>query len=158
MSRGLVQRWRTPSLRHRLLTALCLFSLIPLALAAGAVYVVQRRAILEQAFAHLEMALEQRAARIRSWLQVRREELQFLTAMPALAQSGRRLIEDRDPSVVREQLRAALRERLRLARNSLLEFEELFLLDAQRGRVLVSSDPAQEGKLKDDRPYYREGR
>ncbi len=144
------------SLRTRLLGAFFLLSVVPLSVVGTFIYRQGEDALRARVFDQLETVARLKSQQIEEWVTDRQHDVTqpasihvfqrqaaILRAQEGLAQG----------KAAYQEIRQIL-ERLR----STGEFTEMFLLDPDRGRVLISTDPEQEGKFKSDRPYLREGR
>ncbi len=146
------------TLRLRVLWTLVLLAVVPLGVSAPFLYRHGEAALQARTLQHLETVARLRAAEIERLAEDRVQELAHLAAVPGVRRHVAALAADPGPSAAgtsgaRAELRAAL-EQLRTSAG----FAELFLLDPRDGRVLLSTDPGQEGKSRGDRRYFLEGR
>ncbi|MBI4609046.1 MAG: GAF domain-containing protein, partial [Candidatus Rokubacteria bacterium] len=149
-------RLRLGSLRTRLLGAFFLLSVLPLAL-VGVVVSKQGVATLKaQILERLSAVALLKSQQIEEWMKERRNDVKQRAAIPPFQQHVVTLIEraGHPEAAASYQALQQILDRLRTTG----EFTEMFLVDAEQGKVLLSSDPEQEGKFKTDRPYFREGR
>jgi GAF domain-containing protein/signal transduction histidine kinase len=146
--------FRTDTIGARLLGAFFLVSIVPLAVVGFLVYRAGEATLRDELWQRLGAVTQLRMQQIHAWLEERQRDVK----RPASIRAFRRRVAEvlgnpRAPAAVREELREIL-EQTRISG----AFTELFLLDVTEGTVLMSTDPTQEGKLKRDRPYFREGR
>ncbi|MBI3002426.1 MAG: HAMP domain-containing protein [candidate division NC10 bacterium] len=149
---------RFGTLRNRLLASLLGLSLGPLALVGILAYRSAEQGLREKALNHLSTAAILKAQEISSWVAEKEQDIHLLATLPDIRAAVQRLLADhrtgRQGGGSKDTLRVILHH-LPLTHP---DFAEIFLLDARTGEVVVSTDPEEEGKLKDDRPYFREGR
>jgi PAS domain S-box-containing protein len=112
------------------------------------------RAALEAAAVSelLATALEKEAA-LNAWVEDRRADVASFAASPNLLENVAAL-HGPDRAAAHERLVAEFRPRI-APDGAYLEFA---VLAPETGEVIVSTDPAEEGKFKEDRPYFLNGR
>ncbi|MFQ5831006.1 MAG: GAF domain-containing protein, partial [Candidatus Methylomirabilia bacterium] len=152
----MLSRLKLGSLRVRFLGALLFLSLLPL-IAVGLLIERQTEATLRShTFDHVSIVALLRSQQIEAWVNEWRSEVMRAAAIATLQNLVATFMErEGDPGgqAAYEELHQIL-ERIRESD----ELAEMFLLEPTQGRVVVSTDPEQEGKFKDDRPYFRQGR
>ncbi|MFQ5882414.1 MAG: GAF domain-containing protein [Candidatus Methylomirabilales bacterium] len=153
MAIGWFARIRTKLLIHSLV-----LSLLPLCLIGYIAYKNGEKALREKAFNHLSTAAILKEQEIIAWVEEKEGDIRLMAGLPSVAQKAVWFIRSRreDPERARiyTDLQAAFEQVV--AHDS--DFVELFLLEASRGQVILSTDREQEGKFKENRPYFREGK
>ncbi|MBI4271750.1 MAG: GAF domain-containing protein [Candidatus Rokubacteria bacterium] len=142
------------SLRARLLAVFLGLALLPPGIGSLYVYHHHERALRTLRLEHLDAVAGLKSERINAWVTALRDAIAQPAAMPA----AQALVADLFEASPDRRRRAEVRIRANLSK--FVEsgrFAEAFVLEGATGRVLVSTDPAEEGKFKDDRPYFREG-
>jgi PAS domain S-box-containing protein len=101
-------------------------------------------------------ALEKEAA-LNIWVEEKQADISALAADPATIQAASALLEAESDSldfvIAREMLIASFQSRLDTG-----EFLEVSLLHPKTGQVIASTNPDEEGKFKENRPYFLNGR
>jgi PAS domain S-box-containing protein len=150
-----MRRFRLDLLKTRLLAGFVFAAVMPVG-AVGFLADRQGDATLrQQFFTHLSSVAELKGQQLEGWLRERHRDV----VRPAASPNVRRLAVILTAGERHPQRQAAdreLREILDRIR-TLSGFAEMFLVEAREGLVVLSTDPEQEGKLKSDRPYFREG-
>ncbi len=149
---------RFGTLRSRLLGSLICLSLGPLALVGLLAYRSAEQSLRQKAVNHLSTAAILKAEEITSWVSEKERDIRLLATLPGIRAAAGQLLADRRTGRRAGESRKHLRTALLQLPLTYPDIAEVFLLDARTGEVVLSTDPAQEGKLKDDRPYFREGR
>jgi GAF domain-containing protein/HAMP domain-containing protein len=146
----------TQTIRSRLLIAFVLVVLLPAVVVGAGAGVVSLQRERQQAFERLETAASLREVQINDWLEDCQAEL--LNALNTEDTQGlvHLLLEDAGTSSLRQEAHQKLQEHFQRLIRQGGHFNELFLIDAQ-GRAILSSDPAQEGKIHSGQAYFSEG-
>ncbi len=149
--------WLRPgSLRTRLLGAFFLLSVVPLSVVGMFIYRQGKEALRARVLDQLETVVRLKSRQIEEWQRDRQHDVTQPASIHVFQQQAA-ILRARAGSAQGEAAYQELRQILERLRST-GEFTEMFLLSPDRGRVLVSTDPEQEGKFKSDRPYFREGR
>lgn len=102
------------------------------------------------------IALEKEAA-LNRWVQDKQQDIAALAANPTVQQAAARLLSappgSAESRAAHDQFMAQVSARLRSS-----EFLDISLIHPQTGQVIASTDPTEEGKFKEDRPYFQQGR
>jgi len=133
-----------------------IFALFAAALLAGVgalVYNSGRRALEAATIAELQAKALEKEAALNAWVEERREDVTALAASPGLLHDVAALYNP-EQAAAHRRLAAELRPHV-AADGAYLEF---FILEPETGEVMVSTNPAQEGKFKETLPYFLNGR
>jgi signal transduction histidine kinase len=145
------------SIRAKISFYLLAVSAVPILFLSSVAIRTARDGIREELLRHLGGAVSLKRDSIDRWYEERRWQVSLIPRIPGLQRHVAALAgadfasRDAHPSY------AALREHLQFYTEEEGFYDEVFLMDAY-GRVVLSTDPAQEGKFKDNRPYFQEGR
>lgn len=153
--RPMLSRLRPRSLKARLLGAFLLLSVIPLSAVGVFVYRQGEVTLRHHQLDELATVAMLKSWQLTEWVTERQRDVIRPASIPffqrEVAALAGRAGTPEGPGAGR-RLREILEGIRRVG-----EFNEMFLLDPVQGQVLLSTDPEQEGKVKDDRPYFREG-
>ncbi|SHJ66237.1 His Kinase A (phospho-acceptor) domain-containing protein [Desulfatibacillum alkenivorans DSM 16219] len=147
------------TLSKRLSIFFLFISLIPLLTVGAIAYISGRQTIQTQAINHLYSTNILKQAELDAWLQEK-------TAFLELAANSH-YVKSRFPENMLlngELHQLGLEEKNQLKRDFFAPylknggFFELFIMEPEKGSVIVSSDQNQEGKVKKDQPYFKEGK
>ncbi|HWP35499.1 MAG TPA: cache domain-containing protein, partial [Thermodesulfobacteriota bacterium] len=138
----------------RLLAAFFVLSVLPLAAIGAFASRLGEEALERRVLDQLESVALLKSRQLVQWVEERRRDVMRPASIPVFQRhvSWLRAGGPQRAAAYRE-LRGILEQVRRSG-----EFTEMFLLDPDDGRVLLSTDPDQEGKFKSDRPYFRNGR
>jgi PAS domain S-box-containing protein len=116
-----------------------------------------RDALREATISELQATALEKEASLNRWVQDKQADIAALTTDPAIILAAYELSQAAPNSPEAQAAHGELIENLKphLTQN---EFLELSLLDPRSGKVLASTNPAEEGKYKEDRPYYVKGK
>lgn len=101
-------------------------------------------------------ALEKESA-LASWVEDKETDIVTLTHNPLLIEASVALMTTPPGTAAYDQSRSAFLENVQPYLTS-GKFLEVSLLDAQTGEVITSTDPSEEGKFREDREYFLEGK
>ncbi|MCC9077165.1 PAS domain S-box protein [Litorilinea aerophila] len=101
------------------------------------------------------VALEKQAA-LESWMAQEVEVLNALARSQPVQTLTHQMLTGTDPATVREAHDQLVTELLHWVEEA-NSYQELMVLDGSTGRVVASTSPAEEGKFKEDRPFFRNG-
>lgn len=150
--------WQPGTIRTRLLVAfISVVLLTGLVIAAVSAYFNFQNA-QEQIFDQLESVATLKESQVNTWiddLQNELDSLLFEQSRFSLATSLL-LASDKLSPGVREDVYGNLRDDLKRLIERTGRFEEIFLMN-QQGQTVLSTDPAQEGKIQDNQTYFKEG-
>lgn len=150
--------WRPGTIRTRLLVAfISVVLLTGLVIAAVSAYLNFQNA-QEQIFNQLESVAALKESQINTWIDELQHELdnvlfeqsRFSLTSSLLAAS------DKLSPPIREDAYGHLRDDFKRLIDRTGRFEEIFLINRQ-GQTVLSTDPAQEGKIQDNQTYFKEG-
>jgi PAS domain S-box-containing protein len=121
------------------------------------VYHSGRDALREATISELQATALEKEASLDKWVRDKQADMSALATDPTTIQDAYNLLQAVPDSFEAQAAHDALVENLKpyLAPG---EFLELSLLDPQSGEVLASTIPVEEGKFKEDRPYYVNGK
>ena len=134
-------------------------SLIPLLIGGVIAYISGRQTIQIQAINHLYSTNILKQAELDGWLQEKAEFLELAAASHyAKSHILEKMLENKmlfnswieEKSSIRREFFAPFLE------NG--GFSELFIMEPERGIIILSSDKIQEGKIKKDQPFFKEGK
>lgn len=101
-------------------------------------------------------ALEKEAA-LNRWVEEKQTDVEALAANPTTIREASILLtafrNSRDTRAARDRLVANVQSRVNNG-----EFLDISMLHPETGQILASTNPAEEGKFKEDRPYYLNGK
>jgi signal transduction histidine kinase len=144
------------SIRAKLSFYLLTVSVVPILFLSYLAFRSAKLEIRQEILRHLSGAVSLKRDSIDQWYRERRTQATLARDTPGFEAQAVALLGA--PFELRREHAAyhAVGEHLALHTRQEGFYEEAFLMDAQ-GRVVFSTDPAQEGKLKDNRPYFEEG-
>ena len=116
-----------------------------------------RDALREATISELQATALEKEASLNRWVQDKQADIAALTTDPAIILAAYHLLQAAPNSMEAQAAHGELIENLKphLTQNEILE---LSLLDPGSGKVLASTNPTEEGKYKEDRPYYVKGK
>ena len=121
------------------------------------VYDSGRDALREATISELQATALEKDASLDRWVQDRQIDVSALASDPTTILAAYNLLNTDSSSteaqVAHDEMIANLTPHLKQG-----DFLELSLLDPQSGKVLASTNPAEEGKYKEDRPYFINGK
>ncbi|MBI4589551.1 MAG: GAF domain-containing protein [Candidatus Rokubacteria bacterium] len=152
----MLARLKLGSLRTKFLGSLLLLSVLPLSALGVFAYRQGEVRLRSQVFENLSTVALLKGKQIEAWVKERQKDVTRPASMSVFQERVITLVEQEGQPRGKEARRGLLEimERIRTAG----ELAEMFLLEPNEGRVLISTDPEEEGKFKKDRPYFREGR
>jgi len=136
---------------------LCL-AVLPIALVGFWAYWIGRDAVLRETKDHLQSINQLKAAEVRQWITYGMASLEELAQRPLIIEYTKSLQERPAGDSAHQQAHRKLIERHLRPRLTYGTFEELFVLCPRQGIIIASTDPRQEGKFRDQRPYFLQGR
>ncbi|NNJ10200.1 PAS domain S-box protein [Chloroflexales bacterium ZM16-3] len=141
-------------LTPRLILLFAIFAVLLLGGLGGLVYASARASLQDAIEADLySTALEKRAA-LDSWIADRRADLESLSRSPAVLANAEMLYAAGAPVAAHDRLVAEIQARAGVN----LPFLRLFVLNPDTGRIIASTNPTDEGKYRDQLPYFLNGR
>jgi nitrogen fixation/metabolism regulation signal transduction histidine kinase len=148
---------RLGSLRTRLLVAFVLLVLLPSVAISTVTAVVSFRNGLQQVFNQLESVATLKEAEVEAFVNSLKSNLVIALSGQTTMQHVKVLLEEEpaDPEDYREA-HTELRTRFQQITKPTGQFDELFIMDL-RGRVVLSNDISQEGRIYGYLPYFQEG-
>lgn len=152
----IVYTLRIGNIRTRLLITFVMMALLPAIIISGVATAGSVITGRERVLSQLEIATTLKESQIEAWVQDMRTDLNDVLVGQQLI-SLRRVLEPESVNPQAYQLAYSnVRGRFQQILDRSQRFEELFLLNSQ-GRVVLSSDPTQEGADHSDKIYAREG-
>lgn len=145
------------SIRGKISFYLLAVSVVPILFLSYVAFRSAKEGIREQMLRHLGGAVSLQRDSIDRWYEERKMQVSLIPRIPGLESHAMALVGTAFESREAHPASAALRDHLRLYTELKGFYDEVFLMDTY-GRVILSTDPAQEGKFKDNRPYFQEGR
>jgi methyl-accepting chemotaxis protein len=149
----IVRAFRVSSIRTRLLITLVLMVLLPAAAISAVSAVLGWQNGRQQVINQLELMATLKEAEIETWVSSLQTDLLTVLTGEDAARRTIALLQVPDPS---EYVKYLLRSHFQQAIKQGGRFEELFLMDLQ-GRVILSTDVAQEGQSHSDQTFFQEG-
>ncbi|NTU78104.1 MAG: HAMP domain-containing protein [Chloroflexales bacterium] len=143
-------------LTPRLALVFVLFAAALLAGVSALAYANGRAALLASTTADLLSTAHEKEAALASWIEHRQADMAALAASPRLRADLALLLANPDTAAARaahNRLVAELQPRVTSGGTYL----SLMLIEPVEGQVIAATDPAEEGKFKEDRPYFLEG-
>jgi PAS domain S-box-containing protein len=117
------------------------------------------RAALETAtISDLLSTANEKQAGLESWFTGRQADIVALAASPAILSDAAVLAQADSGSVEAQAAHDRLIAELRTRAGSGQPYRELSVLEAQSGKISAATDASDEGKFKEDRPYFINGK
>ena len=138
-----------------------LFVLFALAVTAGLgsfVYVIGRSALLEATISGLNSAALEKEAALDQWFDEGRRDVIRIARTEHIGRQVRELTLEAPGSAVGRKLARTMRDELGQWAGKDGTYESMFVIEADRGEVIISTDPRDEGMFKENRPYFVNGR
>lgn len=146
------------TLRTKVLLLFLLVSLLPVVATGYLSYRFSREAIQRDTISFLTSTNLQKSVRINHWLVDASRQLEFIGEMPVLREQFAERIKEHDhPGEMHRKFHDEVIYKYLLPAISKGDFVELFLIRPADGVVLASTDPLQNGKIKNDRNYFIKG-
>jgi serine/threonine protein kinase len=111
----------------------------------------------EELLRHLGGAVSLKRDSIVQWYQERAMQVSVIPRTSGLEQQALAMAEVEFERRAAHPAYAPMRDHLRVYTEQRGFYDEVFLMNTY-GRVILSTDPTQEGKFKDNRPYFQQGR
>lgn len=146
-----MRHWKT-SLIFRLVVSFLFLTLTSVGIAAWLGYLQASNALTESFFDRLEAVAEFKIDELDRWLEEQRREVTFVAWSPELRDQIERLLTHSDQEAYFE-----ITDYLNTLTVSKPSLQDMFILAADDGRVLVSTNPSQQNKLKLQAPYFING-
>jgi PAS domain S-box-containing protein len=129
---------------------------ILLVLGVGMLAYNSGRAALEAAtFAELESTSVEKSAAIDNWVAEHKSDITALSHSPALLEALETFL---GSSPTTNSEREQLVRELSVRTGPDQPYLTLLILSPETGEILIATDPSEEGKFKEDRPYFIEGK
>ncbi|WP_321417195.1 ATP-binding protein [uncultured Desulfobacter sp.] len=128
-----------------------LLSILPISIISTIVFIEGKKIIEQKAIDHLVTTNDLKLDTLIHWAQSRSRFLNSIGTVPllSLSQPAEFNRTTTFPSATRAFLNAFVGEH---------QFLELFLVNITNGRIMVSTNPIQEGKFKDDQAFFKQGK
>ena len=147
------------TLRKKILLFFVLFAQLPVLLTGYLSYRICLEALEKEAGSFLANVNLQKKSRISSWINNATSDLEYLAGNPLAQDMLSQLPTIHGPSDrAHEKIRNDIRNRYLLPMLQKGIFREFFLLCPADGRVLISTDPTQEEKIKTGQEYAEKGK
>lgn len=151
-----MKKFAFKSMRSRLVTWFLILGILPLLVGMGIVYYQRIESIKENAAQKLTAVRDLKVKAVNAWLDERINDVQ--------AVAGDHRIRELEQTVIRESLDQGDTRRLRAMERDILSFyleaepayREVFIINPSNGKILVSTNPLNEGKEKTSDPYFTE--
>jgi PAS domain S-box-containing protein len=145
-------------LTPRLSLAFLLFSMLLLGVIFALVAVIGREEMYATAFRELEPTAEEKTAAMAEWLKGKLQVLSALASEDGTRHGTETLIDSAPGSGEADAARAALVEHLAPWSADGGPFLDMFIIHPDSGQVLAATNPAEQGKFKENQPYFIEGK
>ncbi|MGE5371722.1 MAG: PAS domain S-box protein [Solirubrobacterales bacterium] len=146
------------SLTTRLVVSFLLLSAFTVSAAGGIAYALALKALKNNIYARLEEASQHKVDGITQWIGEQRSQVVFISRMDAVNDQARVLNRAAPGSAEYRKAEQGLRNLFAAANSSNPSFSEVFLLSDIGGKVLLSSNPTNEGTYRINDTYYVMGR
>jgi PAS domain S-box-containing protein len=147
---------RMDSIGSRLLVAFVAIAFLPASVISAVSVVSGLRNGRQQVLNQLESVITLKEAEIAAWLNRLTTSLPPMLAGEQGAEYASRLLQAAVTPAQRQEAYVELRSRFRQTMIPTQLFEEVFLMDRE-GRVLLSTDITQEGKVLRNQPFFQQG-
>ncbi|MHB9098604.1 MAG: hypothetical protein ACYC5X_12375, partial [Syntrophales bacterium] len=145
-------RKRRIGLTHKVAGVFVLFAALLLATVGSLAYYSGHNALQEATIADLRSAAVEKEAALDRWMEERQKDVLSLAAMPDVADDLAILAGAKAGSAAAKNARNRLiKGFLPFTGHKLLS---LFVMAPENGRIVVSTNPREEGSFKEDRPYF----
>jgi len=145
-------------LRNKLILIFVFLSTVPMVTVFGLVYVKAKNTIENRAFHHLEAVNLYKSSEIDRWLTDAENSLKALGQRPLVVEYTKALARHHQPAFSDMDSKVKLVKNHFQIRVDLGRFREIFVLCPLHGEILASTDHRQEGKFRNTRPYFLNGR
>jgi PAS domain S-box-containing protein len=116
-----------------------------------------RTALRKATISELQATALEKESSLDKWVQDKQTDIKSLASDPATIQAAADLLQaapnSPDAKVAHDELLATLKPHLAPGK-----FLELSILDPQTGKIIASTNPTEEGKYKENRPYFLIGK
>jgi PAS domain S-box-containing protein len=135
-----------------------LFAALMLAGVSTLAYTSGRQALQEAATSELFSTAIEKQAALNTWVDERLSDLVAQANTPNLIAETRTLMEERSDAADFQTAHDHLVKELNPRAGPGQEYLELMILEPESGEVIVSTQPGEEGKFKEDMAYFIEGK
>ena len=142
----------------RLVGYFLLISLPTVALVTGVSYLLARKALERSVFDRLEGTVDSKAQQILNWVETQRREVLYIAGGTQIKTYAEHLFDPKADEAVVDEAHEILGHALSRMMSSKPDLVSVFLMDLEGGRVVLSSDPAQEGEFRVGDEYFIHGR
>ena len=154
---GIIRAYRQiTTIRLRLTTSFVIVMLLPVVAIVLALASFGLQTAQQQVIDRLEPVVVLKESEIEYWVNDLQIDLDIVLAGQQMLPNLRTLWQEPEGSQTYQATAERLRERLAQVLGQTNRYEELFLLDVD-GRVIISTDPTQEGQVRNNQRYFREG-
>ncbi|HSB90306.1 MAG TPA: ATP-binding protein [Anaerolineales bacterium] len=116
-----------------------------------------RAALRSATISELQSTAIEKQGALEAWVEEKRQDIARLAQDPGTLTHAVELYDAPSGSPEAANAHRLLLEEI-LPRSAGGEFMSLMVIDPRSGQVVASSDPTEEGKLKEDRPYFLQGK
>jgi signal transduction histidine kinase/CheY-like chemotaxis protein len=145
------------SLMARLVGYFLLLSLLTVILMGAVVYTQAAESLQKSSYDRLRAVAVLKEASLNRWVDEQRRNLTFIAWLPEIQVQAGTLLDSASDSPSRQQAYSVLANYLTYVVSSVSDAEELFILDLN-GKVVLSTNPSQEGLERSEMPYFMSGR
>lgn len=143
---------KSVSLRNRLLAISILLAVVPMLVTGIAAVLVSSQGLRDASFNQLEAVAAVKEDEINSWLNTLQTNLNLISADATNRDNIVSLLQgNEDASIINQ-----VRNEFTVNNQAAGYFTEIFILDSA-GKIILSSETSQEGKIQSTQPYFREG-
>ncbi len=148
------------SLRARLVAHFLLLSLLIVALAGYLAFIGARRTLEQSVFDRLQVVANLEEDQLRRWVADQRRGVVFLASLPELQSQAEALLQNpsKSPDGTRDAAHRRLARLLTSAVNHQTGLEDVFVLSATGGQIVVSTDRDHEGEYRVRDSFFLQGR
>jgi PAS domain S-box-containing protein len=135
-----------------------LFAAVLLAGGGALAYVKGRQQILDSFMAELEIASAEKQAALEGWVADRESDVVAMASSPALVAGVEELLAAPPGSPQAEAAHARVVAELRARVGPGQPYRRWLVVEPEEGRVIADSDGGEEGKYRENRPYFIYGK
>ena len=148
---------RPLTFRQRQIIALLTLAITPLAVLDGIALPIAERIVVEQARATLEIGADMKSQQVREWLDQGRNLVTLVTNLREVHEALPDILAANNSEKVRES-RQNLKTEISSISNTFPSVMSVSVLHPESGRVVVSTEPAFQGRIRASEPYFIKGR
>ncbi len=149
--------WRR-SLLARLVISFLLLTWLVVSLVTGFTFAQAREALTNSIFEHLATIAGQKEDALQRWIDIQREDIHFVAAMPGIPAQVETLLTAEPASPEYQAAYNRLAKALAAVIDRKLDVQEVFILSDPGGKILYSTQKENEGKYRVNDSYFIAGR